>query len=277
MGVPPGLLVTARFHLFLRKQASVAMFGWLRRRRGVSDKPSNPEKIVVSTYGCRPGSQIQLDSDLDHLLDRDREMVGRAARVACQEREQRLGQPSHVPMPGGDQGLASDDVRDLARVPNDSVFGQRRCQRRRHARHLHEAVVQNHPHQPASQLFDGRSAGIGHKGNVFSHHGQQDDVLVNHVKPLHQAHQGRRHTGRAVGKHDCCARESRGIFRDQVVNEGSHGDRLLAYRIGQVAASDAPGKHDPREGCAHQAGEVATVEELEAIGQYEGDVERKEE
>jgi hypothetical protein len=26
-----------------------------------------------------------LDSDLDHLLDRDREMVGRAARVACQE------------------------------------------------------------------------------------------------------------------------------------------------------------------------------------------------
>jgi len=61
---------------------------------------------VVSTYGCRPGSQIQLDSDLDHLLDRDRKMDGRAARVAGQEREQRLGQPSHVPLPGSDQGFA---------------------------------------------------------------------------------------------------------------------------------------------------------------------------
>ena len=33
MGVSPGLLATPRFHLFLRKQASMAMFAWLRRRR----------------------------------------------------------------------------------------------------------------------------------------------------------------------------------------------------------------------------------------------------
>jgi hypothetical protein len=45
-------------------------------------------------------------------------------------------------------------------------------------------------------------------------------VLVNHVKPLHQAHQGRRHAGRVIGKHDRCARESRAILRDEVVNEG---------------------------------------------------------
>jgi hypothetical protein len=40
----------------------------------------------------RPGSQIQLDSDLDHLLDRDREMVGRAARVVRQVATGRMHQ-----------------------------------------------------------------------------------------------------------------------------------------------------------------------------------------
>jgi hypothetical protein len=33
MGVSPALLATPRFHLFLGKQASMAMFAWLRRRR----------------------------------------------------------------------------------------------------------------------------------------------------------------------------------------------------------------------------------------------------
>jgi len=130
------------------------------QRIGGRDQASGrpiPRKSWVSTYGFVPVHRVQLDSDLDHLLDRDRKMA-----VVLRALRAKNANSGSVSRPMCPCRVATKVSRPMMYTiwpgsPAIPLLGQRRSKRRRHARHLHEAVVQKQRAPGSAQRFDGRA------------------------------------------------------------------------------------------------------------------------
>ncbi len=144
--------------------------------------------------------QIDLHTEFDDATRGQTEIGRGGSRVARDEREERLAPAGHLVLAGREERFATEVVARVAQFDVESVFFTR-GQRMRDVGRLHEAVTHADAEKPLAFVFDGEAFVRGNLGHVFARHGQQNDLLMQHLVVLEVVEQDGRGSMR-VRRHE---------------------------------------------------------------------------